>query len=200
MPRCGRQAVTRGWCHGHYLRWSRTGDAHAAVPLRRPQRGRCSIEDCDRENHSRGLCRTHLARVRAGGSPDPERPVRVMTGQGSISHGYRKVVVPEHLLHLTAGERSVLEHRLVMAQALGRPLLGTEVVHHRNGDRLDNRSENLELWSVAQPAGQRVQDKLRFAFELIAAYDPEAAHLLGLHTWSEDRRLPGTTSPLTLSE
>lgn len=65
----------------------------------------------------------------------------------------------------------ILEHRKVMQEMLGRPLLASENVHHVNGQRDDNRPENLELWSTSQPKGQRVEDKLRWAREFLAFYE-----------------------------
>ena len=58
-----------------------------------------------------------------------------------------------------------MQHRLVMAQVIGRPLLASERVHYKNGDRQDNRPENLELWtgigtSKKDPHGVRLVDKV----------------------------------------
>lgn len=72
-------------------------------------------------------------------------------------NGYRKI-----------GTR--YEHRIVMEQHLGRSLLPGESVHHRNGIRHDNRIENLELWVTSQPYGQRIEDLLKWADEIIKRY------------------------------
>lgn len=61
----------------------------------------------------------------------------------SIERGYAIIWNPNHPMARKTGY--VLEHRLIMAEHLGRMLEKDQHVHHINGNRLDNRIENLEL-------------------------------------------------------
>lgn len=74
----------------------------------------------------------------------------MFVGQTKNRAGYiviRGELVPEDYKPMIRRGDAVLEHRLVMAQHLGRCLTDSEIVHHLNGVKDDNRIENLELHS-----------------------------------------------------
>ncbi len=64
---------------------------------------------------------------------------------GRVVHksGYIQIYSPKH--PNKSMRCYVPEHRLVMEKILGRYLKSTEIVHHKNGNRYDNRPENLKL-------------------------------------------------------
>jgi len=108
-------------------------------------------------------------RKRSGKSLDDPKREKGRHGKGSTSkNGYHYMTKVGHPNAGVSGR--LLTHRYMMSEKLGRPLKPKENVHHINGIKSDNRPENLELWYTGQPPGQRLEDKIKWAKELLENY------------------------------
>ena len=104
-------------------------------------------------------------------------------GKGETSHAWRGGICydADGYIHCYASTHPcsdvrgyVLQHRLIMEDVIGRRLLSNEHVHHKNGIRSDNRVENLELWAVPHPYGQKIEDLVNYSINLLRLYKPDA--------------------------
>lgn len=133
--------------------------------------GMCEVKDCPslctqpRPGTYNRFCGKHSARKRRGGAMDNTPHVPAREWRVHAHDGYVRRAVPG-----SKGSKKEFQHRVVMEEYLGRPLLLHENVHHINGIRHDNRIENLELWTTSQPRGQRVDQKIAWMIEFLADY------------------------------
>jgi hypothetical protein len=123
-----------GLCRNHWQNAYR----HGLLPGRK-----CSVDDCERNAVARGYCTKHYEQWSIHG--DPLIRGKKANGEGCTANGYLLYTNPA-----PDGPHYIREHVRIMEEHLGRELDTDELVHHLNGDKLDNRIENLQIISRSE--------------------------------------------------
>lgn len=158
---CDRKYRCSGYCGTHYSRWRTVGSVDE--PSRPPRITEAPCPECNvttiNPKESRRCMDCYIRERR-----------RKAAKRWISTQGY--ALLSGHYDHPNANRKGhIFEHQYVMAEMIGRPLLPGENVHHKNGVRDDNRPENLELWVVSQPSGQRASDLVDWAKEILTRYE-----------------------------
>ena len=143
----------------------------------------CGEERWIKRNTSGSLCKACACRRHSMG----EGNRRWNSSRKTITKsGVRVYVDQNHPYFCMAGRCSkghaILEHRLVMAESLGRPLKRQEVVHHIDGNNLNNELSNLLLlpsqsmhtaYTMMQNELRRIENELLMVKQRVTLLEAE---------------------------
>lgn len=75
-----------------------------------------------------------------------------------MKHVYESVSRHGYIVDTSDRNNKILKHRKVMEEHLGRKLTSDEIIHHINGDKLDNRIENLEITTRSEHIKMHIKE------------------------------------------
>lgn len=132
---CDREATERGLCHKHYYRFMKYGSPDITSRIPTKEAIGCKVEGCTGEYHAIGYCKKHFQRYNRTGLVNTKRKEN---GNGHTDkRGY--------IEHCINGKRCY-EHRLVVEKEIGKELSEGSVVHHIDGNKLNNNLNNLMIF------------------------------------------------------
>lgn len=139
----------------------------------------CKIDGCDEPVRCLGVCNRHYHKIKLARKMKP-----CGCGCGELTaytykHGHHTRLFPPEEQARRGRQnngdkqrdppgatsyrkmRGRHEHRVVVENQIGRTLTPSEVVHHKNGDRRDNRPENLEVMTRSQHINEHREDLIK---------------------------------------
>lgn len=138
IENCERDSIARGWCDKHYQRWRNNGDPNICKKVQ-AYNCECSVDDCNRPARRYKMCSMHSQRY---GRYGRIHAVYREKGTGTVSTGYKKYFI---------NGRKASEHRLVWEKHNG-PIPEGYVIHHKDGNGLNNSIDNLEMMTRSEHA------------------------------------------------
>ena len=164
---CVRKPYAKDLCQSHYKMSLRGENLRKLRPREGARLDTCTFEGCHKPHKGNNLCSGHNYQMKKFGKLQPIKYQRPGEWNDWFKHesGYIR-----RTRRVNGKYEMQSQHRFIMEEYLGRALFPGENVHHINGVRNDNRIENLELWVSSQPSGQRVEDLVNWAKEILERY------------------------------
>lgn len=170
-PCCSRACATnfaKPWAYEHHKKPPNTACSVCGKPIKRPPSHLARVEQPVCSYECNGVLRgqewaQHAHKGRAAWTEESIKSyTQKMTGEnnpawkggatyrtrkGNYPQSVKYVRCPSEFISMARKDGYVMEHRLIMAQHLGRPLLRSEVVHHIDHDVTNNQLDNLQLFA-----------------------------------------------------